>query len=319
MSFASVLEEIELKHKMKKPEQDQSLRSQGVTGSDAAACMNCDPYNTLTQKIKEKRGELNPEDLSGKEAVTWGVIHERNIAKEFGKRMGFKVQMVSRTVKSKSWPIAHGHIDAKVVGKPWLVEIKTTHEFKGKDWGEELTDHIPPNYYYQVLHYLYCTGYELAYVVVLIGGNKMRVYKVDRDEDRIAELVQAEKRFWDMVQSGKLPDPISEEEALLQHPAAVEDSALLASPLTIQLHASIRQIDDEIKRLKGEREEKVTLMMGHMKDHSLLVNSVGEELVTWKNYTRRNKDKKKMENALAQYEDVAKYEEVTHYRTFKVI
>ena len=320
MSFASVLEEIELKHKMKKPEQDQALRNAAMTGTDAGIVMGVNPHASATQRIKEKRGEIEPENLAGKEAVEWGLIHERNVAKKFGERMGLKVQMVSRTVKSKEWPIAHGHIDAKIVGKPWLLEIKTTHEFKAKEWGAEFTEEIPPAYYYQILHYLYCTCYEKAYCAVLIGGNKMRIYEIQRNEKRIEELIKEEKKFWyDYVQGNKLPDPVSADEALLQHPVATEDLALLANPMTIQLHAAIKQKDLQIKKLKEEREDMATVMMGHLQDHSLLVDAAGEELITWKNHTRRNKSKKKMEEALAKYEDVAKYEEVTTSRTFKVI
>ena len=163
MTFETVLNDQEnilrLKGEPAKPEQDMALRLAGMGGSDAGVAMNCNPFTNQTQRAKEKRGELPTEDISKKEAVEWGNIHERNVAKKFAERMGLKVQMVSRTVKSKEWPVAHAHIDAKIVGKPWLLEVKTTHEFKGKEWGKEFTEEIPPAYYYQILHYLYCTGY----------------------------------------------------------------------------------------------------------------------------------------------------------------
>ena len=325
MSFAAVLNDQEnilrlQKGEPAKPEQDMALRLAGMGGSDAGVAMNCNPFTNQTQRAKEKRGELPTEDISKKEAVEWGNIHERNVAKKFAERMGLKIQMVSRTVKSKEWPVAHAHIDAKIVGKPWLLEVKTTHEFKGKEWGKEFTEEIPPAYYYQILHYLYCTGYEKAYCAVLIGGNKLRIYEIQRNEKRMEELIKAEKRFWyDYVQGGKLPNPISEVEALLQFPEAVEEKTLLANPSTLQLHADLKKINKEIAQLLEEKEEKRTLMMAHLQEHSLLVDSVGTGLVTWKNYTKRSKDKKEMEAALAKYEDVAQYEKVTSYRTFKVV
>ena len=61
------------------------------------------------------------------------------------------------------------------------------------------------------------------------------------------------------------------------------------------------------------------MMMAHLQEHSLLVDSVGTGLVTWKNYTKRSKDKKEMEAALAKYEDTAKYETVSTYRTLKIV
>jgi len=314
MTFADVLDQE------MKPEQNQVLRNAAMTGSDAGVVMNVNPYANQTQRIKEKRGEIPPEDLSKKEAVQWGLIHERNVAKQFAERMGLKIQMVSRTVTSKEWPIAHGHIDAKIIGKPWLLEVKTTHEFKAKEWGEEFTEEIPPAYYYQILHYLYCTGYTKAYVAVLIGGNKMRIYEIQRNETRIKELIDAEKRFWyDFVLGDKLPDPISEDEALLQHPVATDEKALLANPLTVQLHAALKQKEKEIKKLVAEKGELSTVMMDHMKENSFLVDAAGDNLVTWKNYTRRTKNKKQMEAALAKYENTSQYEEVTSFRTFKIV
>ena len=326
MTFETVLNDQEnilrLREGSVKPEQDQGLRNAAMTGTDAGVVMNVNQYSNQTRRIREKRGELPVEDISKKEPVEWGLIHERNIAKKFAERMGLKVQMVSRTVKSKEWPIAHGHIDAKIVGKPWLLEVKTTHEFKAKEWGTEFTEEIPPAYYYQVLHYLYCTGYTKAYVAVLIGGNKMRIYEIQRNEKRIKELIKAEKKFWyEYVQSkeGKLPDPASEDEALLQHPVADEDTALLANPMTAQIHAALKQKDRQIKLMKAEREDMATVMMGHLQQHSRLVDAAGVDMITWKNYTRRNKSKKLMEKALAKYEDVGKYEEVSSSRTFKVV
>ena len=60
-------------------------------------------------------------------------------------------------------------------------------------------------------------------------------------------------------------------------------------------------------------------MMSHLTTHTQLVNATGENLVTWRNHTRKNKDKKAMEEALAKYEDVSKYETESHSRTFRVI
>ncbi len=303
-----------------KPEQNQELRQSGVTGSDAGVVMNANPYENLTTRVKVKRGELPGEDISGKESVLWGVAHEKTVAQQFAKRMGFKIQMLNRTFRSKEWPIAHGHLDAKIVGKPWLLEIKTTSEFNAKAWGREFTDEIPPSYYYQILHYLYVSGYEKAFCAVLIGGNRMRIYEIPRNETRIKELIIAEKKFWyDYVEKGETPPPQTTDEALLQFPEGTEDSSLLATPFTTQLHAAIKQLDGEMKAKKVEREKMATELMAHMKDHTQLITATGDNLVTWRNQTRKTMDKKAMEVALAKYEDTSQYEKESQSRTFRVV
>jgi putative phage-type endonuclease len=303
-----------------KPEQNQALRNSGMTGSDASVAMGANSFENSTTRVGVKRGEITPENISAKESVTWGLAHEETVAKQFAKRMGFKIQMLNRTFRSKEWPIAHGHLDAKIVGKPWLLEVKTTSEYNNKSWGKEFTEEIPPAYYYQILHYLYISGYEKAYCAVLIGGNKMRIYEIKRNEERIEELIAAEKKFWyDYVIGGETPPPQSSEEALLQFPAGIEDTPLLANPMTIQLHAAVKQLDEEIKEKKFERERMATELMAHMKAHTLLVTASGDNLVTWKNSTRRNKDNKAIEAALSKHEDTSQYINETSVRTFKIV
>ena len=303
-----------------KPEQDQKLRKSGMTGSDAGICMGVNPYENATTRVRIKRGELPEEDISSKESVAWGLAHEETVAKQFAKRMGFKIQMLNRTFRSKEWPIAHGHLDAKIVGKPWLLEVKTTGEYNAKSWGKEFTEEIPPTYYYQILHYLYVSGYEKAFCAVLIGGNKMRIYEIKRDENRIAELVKEEKKFWyDYVEGGMNPPPRTTDEALLQFPRGEIDAALLANPMTTQLHAAVKKLDEEIKSKRDEREGLVTDLMNHLKDHTLLVTAEGTNLITWKNSTRKNKDNKAIEAALSKHEDTSQYIKETSIRTFKVV
>lgn len=44
-----------------------------------------------------------------------------------------------------------------------------------------------------------------ADVVVLVGGQELRIFRIERDEALIARLITLEKEFWDMVQSGTAP------------------------------------------------------------------------------------------------------------------
>ncbi|MFR8758810.1 MAG: DNA-binding protein, partial [Clostridium sp.] len=56
---------------------------------------------------------------------------------------------------------------------------------------------IPKEYQLQVQHYLAVCGLKRAYIAVLIGGNHFLYYQVERDEEMIEKLLEAEKDFWE--------------------------------------------------------------------------------------------------------------------------
>lgn len=79
----------------------------------------------------------------------------------------------------------------------------TAIEFKNNDWknGE-----IPKAYQLQVQHYLAVTGFQKAYIAVLVGGNKFYWTEIYRDEQLIKMLVSMESHFWHCVKTGEEPD-----------------------------------------------------------------------------------------------------------------
>ena len=68
----------------------------------------------------------------------------------------------------------------------------------------------------QVMHQLAVTGKQAADVAVLIGGQELRVFRIERDDEMIAQLIALEQQFWWYVEQDKEP------------PADGSDSAELA-------------------------------------------------------------------------------------------
>src|SRR5690606_12648636 len=59
-------------------------------------------------------------------------------------------------------------------------------------------DDVPAPYLVQVQHYLGVLGpeYEKAYIAVLIGGQKFVWKEIERDDELIDMIFQAERHFW---------------------------------------------------------------------------------------------------------------------------
>jgi hypothetical protein len=64
-----------------------------------------------------------------------------------------------------------------------------------------------------VLHQLAVTGHDWADVAVLIGGQDFRIYRVNRDEDKIADLIARETVFWQHVVMDTQPAPDGSDDA----------------------------------------------------------------------------------------------------------
>lgn len=179
-----------------------AVRSSGIGGSDAATIMGLNPYKSAYQLWMEKTGQTEPPDLSGNQYIYWGTRNEANIAEWFAEVTGKKVRKLG-TLRNRSHPFMLANVDREIMGEEAGLEIKTAGVSQYKYWKD---DEVPDAYYCQCLHYMAVTGAEAWYIAVLIGGNEAKWKKIDRNEDDIRALIEAEADFWDKVQSGQAPD-----------------------------------------------------------------------------------------------------------------
>ncbi|MCG9057318.1 endonuclease, partial [Laribacter hongkongensis] len=90
-----------------------------------------------------------------------------------------------------------------------VLEIKTAGWHSAPQW----EDGIPVACQCQVLHQLAVTGHAWADVAVLVGGQDFRIWRVERDEAKIADLIEREAAFWQAVQTGQQPMPDGSDDA----------------------------------------------------------------------------------------------------------
>lgn len=145
-----------------------------------------------------------------------------------------------------------------------IVELKTVSSMAAKNW--EDTPHLYA--LAQVAHQQAVTGMEEAHIAALIGlGDDLRVWPVERNEELIAALVEAEERFWECVQRDIPPPPDASEgakEALsLLYPRSSGHIIQLGSeylPLIERLEtAKLEMKDAEERRRAAENELKALI------------------------------------------------------------
>ena len=196
-------------------------RTGQIGGSDASACVGMNPYKDNVQLWMEKRGLLIPEDISGKSYVQYGIRAEAHLRELFA--LDFPDYQVfydeNNLFLNPEYPWMHASLDGELVdpdGRKGILEIKTTNLLQSMQ-KERWKDRIPDNYFCQILHYLAVTGWEFAILKAQIKSEwagEIRIltkhYKIERSEveEDIRYLIDAEKRFWDCVVSGRKPDLI---------------------------------------------------------------------------------------------------------------
>lgn len=205
------------------PDRDAWLdaRKNHIGGSDAAACVGRNPYKDNVQLWEEKIGLVFPEDISDKEYVRYGTEAEKYLRALFAlDHPEYQVFYDENNIfLNPKYPWMHASLDGELIdqrGRHGILEIKTTNILQSaqkKKWDNR----IPDNYYCQVLHYLAVTEYDFVVLKAQLKSEwdgelriEVRHYFIEREkvEEDIRELVDAEKKLWDCVESGRRPDLI---------------------------------------------------------------------------------------------------------------
>lgn len=219
-------------------------RKQGIGGSDAGAICGLNPYCSAIQVYYDKITE-DTEDIDN-EAMRQGREMEEYVAKRFSEKTGKKVRRANAMFYDEKNPFMLADVDRMVVGENAGLECKTASPFMAEYWSG---DKIPLSYQMQCFHYMSVCNADAWYVAVLIYGREFKVYKLERDEEIIANLIQLEKNFWENnVLKGIIPDPDGSKLADSVIAEYFKESTGAAIPL--------EGFDDKLRR----REEIVTLM-----------------------------------------------------------
>lgn len=237
-------------------EQWLSVRNGGIGSSDAAAAVGLSAYKSPLELWLEKTGRKAPNDLSEKDAVFWGTTLEPIVASVYQQRTGNKVRRVNAVLQHPEHPFMLANLD-RAIGSTGVLEIKTASYHSAPQW----EDSIPLAYQCQVLHQLAVTGKAWADVAVLIGGQDFRIYRIERDDKKIAELIGLEAAFWRCVQDGVPPSADgSESSARALHWMYPQDSG---ETVDCSESAQLNQLFGELLDMKRRREHLEFLEATH--------------------------------------------------------
>src|SRR5580700_8849276 len=176
----------------------RSDRRAFIGGSDAPIIMG-DNESALLRLWREKRGEIEPEDLSGNLIVQLGVATEPLNRSWFERNTGHLVKDVQRRVIHPviKWMMATLDGTVEATGAVFEAKFMLPWSFSEEGAAEK--------YMPQLQHNMWVTNAKIAALSIITGGGKWVEITIAADCLYQHILLTAEKKFWRCVEGGEAP------------------------------------------------------------------------------------------------------------------
>ncbi|PFG11117.1 YqaJ viral recombinase family protein [Marinobacter sp. LV10MA510-1] len=269
------------------------VRKQGIGSSDASAAIGINPYQSQLELWMVKTGRdaslPKPDSDDPSSPVYWGHVLEPIVAEQYSQQTGRKVRRVNAVLQhsdpDKHWMLANLDYSVAADDEVQILECKTAGEFGSRLWKEGVPDYIQC----QVQHQLAVTGKQAADVCVLLCGQELKIYRIERNEELIDALVVLERQFWDFVETDTPPptDGTDSADRALRHLYPVDKGETLdfsQSKDLSQAFDELLSIRSEMETLKSTESHLKQRIQGQMGEASKATFPSGS--VSWK----RSKD-----------------------------
>ena len=179
-------------------EEFRSFRHTFIGGSDARIIMG-DDEPALLRLWREKRGEMQPEDLSGNLIVQLGLVTEDLNRRWYELNTGQIITDIQRHTKHPALHWMAATLDGRVQDSGAVFEAKFMLPWS---FSEEAA---AEKYMPQLQHNMWVVNSKAAVLSVITGGGKWVEVKTHADPLYQHLILTAEKRFWRCVESGEPP------------------------------------------------------------------------------------------------------------------
>ena len=169
-----------------------------VGGSDARIIMGQDEA-ALIRLWREKRGEIEPQDLSGNLIVQLGIVTEQLNRLWFESNTGRAIKDVQKRIRHPVVRWMGATLDGMVEATGAVFEAKFMLPWSFSEAG------AAQKYLPQLQHNMWVTNSATSVLSVITGGDKWVEIVVPADSLYQHLLFTAEKKFWRCVESGEPP------------------------------------------------------------------------------------------------------------------
>jgi predicted phage-related endonuclease len=173
-------------------------RRQFIGGSDARIIMG-DDEPALQRLWREKRGEAEPEDLSGNLIVQLGLATENLNRHWYERNTGQTIECVQHRLRHPVLRWMGATLDGMVAGSGAVFEAKFMLPWSFSEEG------AAEKHMAQLQHNMWVTNAKAAALSIITGGGKWVEIAITADPLYQHLLLTAEKKFWRCVENGEPP------------------------------------------------------------------------------------------------------------------
>jgi hypothetical protein len=177
---------------------DSPNRRSFIGGSDARIIMG-DDEPALIRLWREKRGEIEPEDLSRNLIVQLGTATEPLNRQWYERNTGNGISDVQKRVQHPVIRWMAATLDGVIEQTGAVFEAKFMLPWSFTEEG------AAEKYMAQLQHNMWVTNATIAVLSIITGGGKWVEITIPADSLYQHLLLTAEKKFWRCVENGELP------------------------------------------------------------------------------------------------------------------
>lgn len=194
-------------------------RFKGIGGSEISAVVGCNPYLDNVTLFEYKTGRKQAEDISEKPYVLYGTNAEEHLRALFALDFPqYKVEYVeNNSFFNDKYPWARASLDGWLTdqdGRKGILEIKTSEILNSQHREKWKDDHIPQNYYCQIIFYMAVLEAEFCVLkaqlktvfegVPYLQTKHFFIERKDVQED-MDYLMKNGGEFWEYVKKNQYP------------------------------------------------------------------------------------------------------------------
>lgn len=243
-----------------------------------------------------------------------GREFEDYVAKRFMEATAKKVRRANAMFYHEKYPFMLADVDRMVVGENAGLECKTASPYMAEKWED---GKIPLSYQIQCCHYMAVCGADAWYIAVLIYGREFKYYRMERDEEMIADLIRIEQDFWEShVLKRQMPSPDGSKLADSVIAEYYKQTVAETIPLTgfnekIKRRQELSEIIGKMDTEKRQIEQELKLYLGEAE-----IAENEQYRVSWKAVQSNRLDEKRLKEE--QPEIYEKYKKSMLSRRFTV-
>ena len=288
-----------------------TLRKKSIGGSDAGALVDMNPYQSPISLYADKMGLSKPKESN--EAMRLGTDLEDYVARRWMEKTEKKVRQDNFMYQDDEFEFITANIDRDVVGENAGLECKTMSSFAKYDLeGGE----VPAMYFAQCQHYMMVRGYNKMYLAILVLQRGLYHFEIERDEEFISQLRDAEVSFWrEYIEKNQMPAPDGSDSSMeTLKELFPEGGGECYLPNADEEIGKYRELSDLIKKLRGQQDEIRQRLCKRLGNRA--VGTDTKYGCSWKNQKRTSVDSKKLKAEFPEaYEAVKKESEYRVFRT----